>query len=251
MNLRHWLAAAAVAVARLAARPGGWDAMAATPTDDRSEERAAMVRWIRACGVTNTAVLEAMSRVRRHQFIPKSHRGRGDYGDHPSPIGFGQTISQPYIVAYMTDRLQVRPGMKILEIGTGSGYQAAILAALGADVYTIEIIPELAEHARAALAAEGFDKVKVRVGDGYLGWPEAAPFDAILVTCAPAEVPPRLTEQLAEGGRMVIPVGRVSERQRLLTYRKEGGRLREEDDLPVRFVPMVPASVRPTARPPD
>ncbi len=227
----------------------GWDLPAAEaqtpPNDERAEERAAMVRQIRAYGVTNEAVLAAMARVRRHRFIPEAYRGPGDYGDHPSPIGFGQTISQPYIVAYMTERLRVRPGMKVLEVGTGSGYQAAVLATMGAEVYTIEIIPELAEHARKVLAAEGFSQVRVRTGDGYEGWPEAAPFDGIIVTCAPPEIPRKLVEQLAEGGRMVLPVGPSGGTQDLITLRKEGGELVKEDVLPVRFVPMVPGSSRP------
>ncbi len=215
--------------------------------DEWAAARAAMVRLIRAYGVTNEAVLDAMSRVPRHEFIPPPFRDRSAYGDHPNPIGHGQTISQPYIVAYMTDRLRVGPGAKVLEVGTGSGYQAAVLAALGARVYTIEIVPELAEHARRALHAAGFNHVQVKCGDGYHGWPDEAPFDAIIVTCAPPEVPPTLIEQLRDGGRLVIPVGLSGFAQTLKTLRKAGRELVLEDELPVRFVPMVsdPGAPRP------
>ena len=150
---------------------------------------------------------------------------------------YQQTISQPYIVAYMTEKLALKPGEKVLEIGTGSGYQAAVLAECGADVYTIEIIPELARHARAALDAEGYGHVRVKAGDGYKGWPEEAPFDAVIVTCAPEEVPAALVEQVKEGGRMILPLGTVF--QRLVILRKKDGRVHQENDLPVRFVPMV------------
>ena len=213
--------------------------------DARSEqeiwdgERAAMVRQLRSeYQVRDERVLAAMFKVRRHLFIPAGfrHHGRA-YGDHPSPIGHDQTISQPFIVAYMTDRLQLRPGEKVLEVGTGSGYQAAILAELGADVCSIEIVAPLAEHARQALAAEGYGKVRVLTGDGYRGWPEHAPFDAIIVTCAPEDVPPALVSQLREGGRMILPVGAGV--QRLVVLRKKDGQVRQEDDIAVRFVPMV------------
>lgn len=200
--------------------------------------RAAMIETLKAYGIRDPEVLRAMSVVRRHVYIPEAYRGVADpYGDHPCPIGHGQTISQPYIVAYMTERIAPKPGEKILEIGTGSGYQAAILAELGADVYTIEIIPELAEHARRVLAQEGYSNVHVLTGDGYQGWPEYAPFNAIIVTCAPDEIPPVLIEQLAEGGRMILPLGTGF--QRLVILRKKGNRVETLEDLPVRFVPMV------------
>lgn len=200
--------------------------------------RAAMMRQLANYGITNPAVLAAMREVPRHAFIPEEYRHRADpYGDHPCPIGHGQTISQPYIVAYMTEKLALQPNEKVLEIGTGSGYQAAILAHCGVQVCTIEIIPELAHHARAALDAEGFNTVQTRAGDGYLGWPELAPFDAIIVSCAPEEIPPRLVEQLREGGRMILPVGRNM--QRLVILRKEVGETVVTEDLSVRFVPMV------------
>ncbi len=212
--------------------------MTETKDDNRAAERAAMVAQLRHHGITNAAVLEVMGRVRRHRFIPEPFRKNDAYDDHPCPIGHDQTISQPFIVAYMTERIGVTPGMKILEIGTGSGYQAAVLAALGADVRSIEIVAPLADHARAALAAEGFPQVQVRTGDGYLGWPEAAPFDAIIVTCAPEEVPQALVDGVRDGGRLILPVGPTGA-QRLITLRKTDSRLTTEDDVPVRFVPMV------------
>lgn len=199
--------------------------------------RREMVAVIRAHGVEDERILEAMGRVRRHVYIPENFRGRDAYGDHPCPIGYGQTISQPFIVAYMTQRLEVQPDMRILEIGTGSGYQAAVLAELGAVVYSIEIVPELAKHAQEVLAAEGYTNVTVKAGDGYKGWPEHAPFDAVIVTCAPDEIPERLTEQLRDGGRMVLPVG--SGLQRLVILEKRGGSFREIPDIYVRFVPMI------------
>lgn len=207
--------------------------------EDWPEERAAMVRELKGYGIRDESVLRAMSRVRRHRFIPERYRSRRTaYGDYPCPIGFDQTISQPYIVAYMTEKMAISPGEKVLEIGTGSGYQAAVLAELGARVFSIEIIPELADHARRALAEEGYgEKVQVLTGDGYKGWPEHAPFDVIIVTCAPAEVPQNLVKQLTDGGRMIVPVGVGV--QRLVILKKQGGRVVQTDDLPVRFVPMV------------
>lgn len=204
---------------------------------DAQAQRKAMVSVVRRQGVKDERVLEAMGKVRRHVFIPEAYRKGDAYGDHPCPIGYGQTISQPFIVAYMTQRIAVNPGLRILEIGTGSGYQAAVLAELGAEVYSIEIVPELAEHARAVLVAEGYGNVKVKKGDGYTGWPEYAPFDAIIVTCAPGEIPLALVEQLKDGGRMILPVG--SGIQQLVILEKTGDTFREIPDLYVRFVPMV------------
>lgn len=193
----------------------------------------------RTYGIKDKTVLKAMRKIRRHQFIPDPYRIRNAaYGDHPCPIGHGQTISQPYIVAYMTEQLKLNSGEKVLEIGTGSGYQAAVLSECGAEVYSIEIIPELAEHARNALATEGYSKVKVLAGDGYKGWPEHAPFDAIIVTCAPNEIPHALVDQLKEGGRMILPVGETHN-QRLVIVLKTDGKVKTRADLPVRFVPMV------------
>lgn len=205
-----------------------------------ADERRKMVKLlVEFYRIRDERVLSAMAEIPRHLFIPEALRPFVDpYGDHPCPIGYDQTISQPYIVAYMTEKLNPQSGEKVLEVGSGSGYQAAALAALGAEVYTIETVPELAEHARQVLADQGFTKVKVRYGDGYAGWPKAAPFDVIIGTCAPEGVPPMLVEQLAEGGRMLLPVG-GAQFQRLVLLRKQSGTLIQEDDIPVRFVPMV------------
>jgi protein-L-isoaspartate(D-aspartate) O-methyltransferase len=193
-----------------------------------------------------------MSEVPRHEFVPAAQRA-GAYGDHPLPIGHGQTISQPYIVAFMTQALDPEPTDRVLEIGTGSGYQAAVLARVVQHVYTIEIIPELARRADADLRRLGYTNVTVRLGDGHLGWPEAAPFDAIMVTCAPDSVPAPLVEQLKEGGRMVIPVGSPDRGQNIHLLRKHQGRVERQVILPVRFVPMtgnpVPAAPISPARP--
>ncbi len=209
------------------------------PRGNAAEDgKAAMISQIKAYGVTNERVLAAMGAVRRAEYIPEPYRSQTNpYGDHPCPIGHGQTISQPFIVAYMSERIDPQPGEKILEIGTGSGYQAAILAELGAEVFTIEIIPALADHARRVLAAEGYARAHVLTGDGYKGWPEHAPFDAVIVTCAPQEIPQALVDQLREGGRMILPVGSIS--QRLVILRKKDGRVQITEDLPVAFVPMV------------
>ncbi len=205
----------------------------------RSASRDRMVRQLERHGIRDKKVLAAMETVPRHLFIPEKYRDTYDpYGDHPGPIGYGQTISQPYIVAYMTERLDLKPGEKVLEIGTGSGYQAAVLAALGAEVYSIEIVSGLAEHARTVLADQSIEKVHLLTGDGYKGWPEHAPFDAIIVTCGPEKIPRALVEQLKEGGRMILPLGARSH-QRLVICRKKDGEVVVEEDLPVRFVPMV------------
>ena len=212
----------------------------AMDTEDKgyAQAREAMVRLVRTQGVRDKAVLQAMSTVRRHVYIPAPYlRLVNPYGDHPCPIGHHQTISQPFIVAYMTAQIGVRKGEKVLEIGTGSGYQAAVLAELGAQVYTIEIVPELAKHARRVLDAEGYRDVRVKAGDGYKGWPQHAPFDAVIVTCAPEEVPAALVEQLKDDGRMIVPVGVGV--QRLVILRKRAGKVVRENDIGVRFVPMV------------
>ncbi len=242
VTLSFWLGGVGGWFGRVAARSGTGE------DNDMSDQRAEMVRTLRAYGVRDEKILATMGRVRRHRFIPESALWAADpYGDHPCPIGHQQTISQPYIVAYMTERIAPRAGEKILEIGTGSGYQAAVLADLGADVYSIEIIPELADHARGVLASEGYD-VKVLTGDGYKGWPEHAPFDAVIVTCAPEDMPKALVDQLKDGGRMILPLGeRYS--QRLVILRKEAGQVKIEEDLPVRFVPMVPGPADPPASP--
>jgi protein-L-isoaspartate(D-aspartate) O-methyltransferase len=201
---------------------------------DAARER--MVReQIAARGIDDPRVLEAMRRVPRHEFVPLQSRDHA-YADGPLPIGQGQTISQPYIVALMTDVLKLSGGERVLEVGTGSGYQAAVLAEMGVDVYSIEIVPELAERARADLERLGYGKVHVRTGDGYRGWPEAAPFAAIIVTAAPDHVPEPLVDQLAVGGRMVLPVGRWLQELMLITREEDG--IHRERLTGVRFVPM-------------
>jgi protein-L-isoaspartate(D-aspartate) O-methyltransferase len=197
-----------------------------------------MIATLKARGITDAAVLDAMQRVRRHAFIPEAERSSLDpYGDHPCPIGAGQTMSQPYVVAYMTACMQISPGERVLEIGTGSGYQAAILSAMGAHVYSVEAVPALAAHARHVLPAEGFDNVMLLEGDGHKGWPEHAPFDVVMVTCAPESVPELLVGQLKDDGRMIVPVG-VSA-QRLVMLKRHEGNVERVDDMSVRFVPMV------------
>jgi protein-L-isoaspartate(D-aspartate) O-methyltransferase len=199
-----------------------------------------MVReTIEARGVKDASVLKAMRGVARHCFVPRAFRGDA-YKDHPIPIGHGQTISQPYIVALMTELLRVKPSDRVLEVGTGSGYQAAVLAGLVDRVFSVEISPELAKEADARLKSLGYANARVRCGDGYLGWKEHAPFDAIIVTAAPAEVPPPLLQQLKPGGRMCIPVGGRYEVQRLtLIEKKPDGSVSRRAVLPVRFVPLV------------
>lgn len=187
--------------------------------------------------ITNARVLSVMGKVPRDEFVPKGLRWNA-YRDGPLPIGYGQTISQPFIVAFMTEQLEPKPADRVLEIGTGSGYQAAVLAELVASVYTVEIIEDLAKRAAADLQRLGYTNVYVRASDGYKGWPEAAPFDAVIVTCAPEKVPPPLVEQLKEGGRMIIPVGPTWD-QNLVLLRKQGDQLRRLAVLPVRFVPMT------------
>jgi protein-L-isoaspartate(D-aspartate) O-methyltransferase len=201
--------------------------------------RAAMVsEQLAARGIQSPHVLDAMRRVPRHRFVPDSER-RHAYRDMPLPIGHGQTISQPYIVALMTQSVEPRADARVLEIGTGSGYQAAVLAELVDHVYSIEIEEELARTARAVLDELGYDNVTVRAGDGYGGWPEHAPFDIIVVTAAPEHVPQALIDQLKPGGTMIVPVGPVYAVQELRLIEKDAnGRLREKNIAPVRFVPM-------------
>jgi protein-L-isoaspartate(D-aspartate) O-methyltransferase len=208
------------------------------PVGDLARERQRMVQQqLMARGIKNEHVLAAMAKVPREEFVPQDSRAVS-YDDGPLPIGNGQTISQPYIVAFMTEQLRPKPSDRVLEIGTGSGYQAAILAELVADVYTIEIVEPLARNAEATLQRLGYKNVHLKVGDGYKGWPENAPFDAIIVTCAPDKVPPALTDQLKEGGRMIIPVGdRFA--QELYLFEKEHDQLKESATLSVRFVPMA------------
>ena len=229
-----WIASSAVAFAT---------ACGAAPADqqrsdvDWERDRREMVReQIRARGITSPRVLDAMTKIPRHLFVPEPQR-RDAYGDYPLPIGYGQTISQPYIVGFMTDALRIEPSHRVLEIGTGSGYQAAILGALAREVYTIEIVEPLAERARATLSSLGHTNVHVLAGDGYRGWPEHAPYDRVMVTAAPPEVPPALVDQLRVGGLMAVPVGTGVQELRILRKTESG--LEVLDRLDVRFVPMI------------
>jgi protein-L-isoaspartate(D-aspartate) O-methyltransferase len=244
MRLRHLLS-----VLLLLILPTGLcspeDASGAVPPDDSKDSQASRERMvdiqIRARGVKDPRVLAAMSRVERHRFVPERWRASA-YGDHPLPIAEGQTISQPYIVALMTELLELRGGERVLEVGTGSGYQAAVLAELAKEVFTIEIIEPLAASARKRLDDLGYRNIRVKAGDGYLGWPEAAPFDAVIVTAAPDHVPQPLIDQLKEGGRMVIPVGTTF--QELKRIVKRSGGIETRDVIPVRFVPFTGEGMR-------
>jgi protein-L-isoaspartate(D-aspartate) O-methyltransferase len=212
---------------------------AATPLDDgtREQARERMVKdQIEARDVRDPRTLAALRKVPRHLFVPEESQ-RLAYEDHPLPIGHGQTISQPYIVAFMTEALGLVGGETVLEVGTGSGYQAAVLAEIAARVYSIEIVEPLAREATERLARLGHRNVEVRAGDGYLGWPEAAPFDAIMVTAAAPRIPEPLKQQLKDGGRLVIPVG--DDYQELILVTRRGDHYEERSVLPVRFVPMT------------
>lgn len=192
-----------------------------------------------ARGIKSQAIIDAMLEIDRHMFVP-DHQKKNAYSDRPLPIGYNQTISQPYIVAYMTEKLKVERNHKVLEIGTGSGYQAAILSKLCKYVYTIEIIPELAQVASKALTDQGFNNISFKTGDGYNGWVEEAPFDRIIVTAAPDKIPEKLIDQLKPDGRMIIPVGDPLSMQYLwVVTKQEGARYKKQKILPVRFVPMV------------
>jgi protein-L-isoaspartate(D-aspartate) O-methyltransferase len=220
-----------------------WLALAAE--DSFAVARQRMVTEQLSCpgrNITNAQVLRAMGKVPRHEFVPERMRYQA-YLDCPLPIGHDQTISQPYIVAFMTGQLDLKPTDRVLEVGTGSGYQAAVLAELVARVNTIEIVEDLAKQAAAALKRLGCTNVSVRAGDGYKGWPEAAPFDAIIVTCAPEKVPAPLIQQLRDGGKMIIPVGPIWD-QDLILLEKRGDKLDQRPVLPVRFVPMTGQSQR-------
>ncbi|MFQ5867562.1 MAG: protein-L-isoaspartate(D-aspartate) O-methyltransferase [bacterium] len=206
--------------------------------DFKKKRRAMVVEQIEGRGIRDRRVLEAMETVPRHKFVPKKYRSFA-YSDYPLPIGEGQTISQPYIVALMTECLNLEGDEKVLEVGTGSGYQAAILSELAREVYTIEILGPLAKRAEELLQKLGYGNIKVKCGDGYLGWEEYAPFDGIIVTCAPDHIPQPLIDQLAEGGRMVIPVGETHFPQVLKIVERKKGKLTVQDVIPVRFVPMT------------
>jgi protein-L-isoaspartate(D-aspartate) O-methyltransferase len=223
--------------------PGGDSQAQITLTDQTPSKREQMVAdQIKARGIKDSKVLKAMVKVERHRFVP-AHLIDRAYGDHPLPIGERQTISQPYIVALMTELLNLNGQERVLEIGTGSGYQAAVLAEIVKEVYTIEIIEPLARSAEKRLQELGYKNIRVRFGDGYQGWPEAAPFDAVLVTAAPDHIPEPLVRQLKEGGRMIIPVGKYPN-QELKQIIKRSGRGEISDILPVLFVPMTGEGVK-------
>jgi len=209
-------------------------------TSERARARLELVRrHVQREGLRDTAVLEAMRQVPRHWFVPRHLLGAA-YDDRPLPIGHGQTISQPFIVAYMTQHLALKPTDKVLEIGTGSGYQAAVLSELTPHVFTIEIVRKLGEAAKARFAQRGYKTIQAKVADGYHGWPEHGPFDAILVTCASGTIPPPLVRQLKPGGRMCIPVGPTGAVQRLILVTKDAdGKIRSRSLIPVRFVPLT------------
>jgi protein-L-isoaspartate(D-aspartate) O-methyltransferase len=212
-----------------------------TTTDVYEKLRLTMVsKQILGRGVRDARVLEAMRHVPRHLFVPASEQYLA-YEDHPLPIGYDQTISQPYIVAFMTEALHLQGQEKVLEIGTGSGYQAAVLADLVQQVYTIEIVTPLCDQAKEKLAAMNYQNIYIRCGDGYGGWPEASPFDAIIITAAPEAIPKNLVDQLAVGGRMVLPLGGTVQ-ELVLLIKEANGQVRRKDLLPVRFVPMTGTS---------
>lgn len=238
---RGVLCPAAIAAAALglfgssggAAPPGQADTRA-----DAARRRAMVAEQIAARGVRDPRVLRAMRTVPRHLFVPPALREQA-YLDQPLPIGADQTISQPYMVAFMTEALRIRPGDKVLEVGTGSGYQAAVLAEAGAEVFSIEILDELAARARETLARAGYGRVRVRTGDGFHGWPEEAPFDAVIVTAAAGEIPRPLLDQVRDGGRLLLPLETGGESQVLTLVEKTAGETRARPLLPVRFVPMT------------
>jgi protein-L-isoaspartate(D-aspartate) O-methyltransferase len=232
----QWLVIAVLVATACGQRP--------TPASDFAAQRQQMVqRQLMTRGIHEERVLAAMAKVPREEFVPADSRV-ASYEDGPLPIGYGQTISQPYVVAFMTEQLRLKPTDRVLEVGTGSGYQAAILAELVSEVYSIEIVEPLAKNAEGTLQRLGYKNVHVKVGDGYKGWPEEGPFDAIIVTCAPDKVPQPLVDQLKDDGRMVIPVGdRFA--QQLYLLEKKNGQLKQSATLPVRFVPMTSEAPKP------
>jgi protein-L-isoaspartate(D-aspartate) O-methyltransferase len=232
----QWLIIAVLAATACGQRP--------TSASDFAGQRQQMVQQqLTPRGVKDERVLVAMAKVPREEFVSPESRV-ASYEDGPLPIGYGQTISQPYIVAFMTEQLRPKSSDRVLEVGTGSGYQAAILAELVSEVYSIEIVEPLAKNAQATLQRLGYKNVHVKIGDGYKGWPEEGPFDAVIVTCAPDKVPQPLVDQLKDGGRMVIPVGdRFA--QQLYLLEKKNGQLKQSSTLPVRFVPMTSEAEKP------
>lgn len=210
-----------------------------SPADEYTSAREQMVEWqIQGRGLQDPDVLDAMRAVPRHEFVPEDYLNQA-YADHPLPIGYGQTISQPYIVALMTKQLELQTGERVLEVGTGSGYQAAVLAEMDVEVYSIEIIPELANQARQRLQRLGYTEVEVKNGDGYYGWEDHAPYDAIIVTAAPDHLPQPLVNQLKEGGRLVIPIGPIGAVQTLWLYEKVEGEIQAKNLGAVQFVPLT------------
>jgi protein-L-isoaspartate(D-aspartate) O-methyltransferase len=225
----QWLAVAVLVA-------GGCGQKAPLVSDLAAQRQQMVQRQLMTRGISDARVLAAMAKVPREEFVPPESRATS-YEDGPLPIGYGQTISQPYVVAFMTEQLRPKPSDRVLEVGTGSGYQAAILAELVSDVYSIEIVEPLAKNAETTLQRLGYKNVHLKTGDGYKGWPEEGPFDAIIVTCAPDKVPQPLVNQLKDDGRMVIPVGdRFA--QQLYLLEKKNGQLKQSATLPVRFVPM-------------
>jgi len=218
-----------------------WSPLTGSERDFKAMREKMVETQIKSRGVKDERVISAMLKVERHRFVPKAYESQA-YTDRPLPIGEEQTISQPYIVALMTELLDLKGEERVLEVGTGSGYQAAILAELAKEVYTVEIMESLASSAKKLLSELGYQNIQVKTGDGYLGWPEAAPFDAIIVTCAPDHIPNPLLEQLKEGGRMVVPVGTHS--QELKKIVKRSGKIETTDVLPVIFVPMTGEGVK-------
>jgi protein-L-isoaspartate(D-aspartate) O-methyltransferase len=230
-KLSPWLVVAVLAAT-------GCHKKAASSSEFAAEREKMVQEQLKPRGIHDERVLAAMAKVPREVFVPENMRAQS-YADSALPIGHEQTISQPFIVAYMTEQLRLQPTDRVLEIGTGSGYQAAVLAELAKDVYTIEIVEPLAKEASARLARLDYNNAHVKIGDGYQGWPEVAPFDAIIVTCAPDKVPEPLAQQLKEGGRMIIPVGSGMMDQQLYLLEKKDGELAQRAILPVRFVPMA------------
>ncbi|HEV2047383.1 MAG TPA: protein-L-isoaspartate(D-aspartate) O-methyltransferase [Chthoniobacterales bacterium] len=235
-RISQWLIIAALAATGCRHHP-------ATTSEFAAQRQRMVQEQLVPRGIHDERVLAAMGKVPREEFVSENLRAQA-YADQPLPIGHDQTISQPFIVAYMTEQLHPQPTDRVLEIGTGSGYQTAVLSELVKEVYTIEIIEPLAKDASARLTRLGYKNAHVKIGDGYKGWPEVAPFDAILVTCAPDKVPEPLAAQLKDGGRMVIPVGRVGDQQ-LYLLKKENGELEQRAILPVRFVPMAGEASKP------
>lgn len=226
--LKHCCTGLAAVFIGIFPQSGSWD----------QDRRRMVEEQIRARGITDAGVLAAMQAVERHLFVPSEYREQA-YSDRPLPIGYGQTISQPYIVAYMTERIRPRKEFKVLEIGTGSGYQAAILAGIVDQVFTVEIVPELASASAERLKKLGYGNVQVKQADGFYGWKEHAPYDAIVVTASADFVPPPLIEQLKPGGIMIIPVGSPFQVQMLKEIEKKNGRVLSRNLLPVRFVPFI------------